>query len=234
VPGGTRLFCFPHGGAGSSAFDGWAAHLPAAVQLLAVRPPGRAHRLREPPIASLPELVAAALDGLRDHLAEPFFFYGQCLGALVAFEVCRRLGDEGWPLPRGLMVAGYPAPHLPPSRRIHHLPDEAFLEEIVALGGFSQDQLTSPGVLETALPALRADCRASETYVYRPRPRLACELVALGGREDGLVSRAELQAWHVHTSGRFRVHLFEGGHFFMVESRAAVLSVVGAELASAA
>src|SRR5262249_40135506 len=45
----ARLFCFPFAGAGATAFRAWAEALPAALELVAVAPPGPAGPIAEPP-----------------------------------------------------------------------------------------------------------------------------------------------------------------------------------------
>src|SRR5690349_9195522 len=64
-----RLVCFPHAGGDAPVYHPWAAALPAHIELVAVRLPGRGARLREPAFNRLEPLVAAlkpALTSLGD------------------------------------------------------------------------------------------------------------------------------------------------------------------------
>src|SRR5262245_25838037 len=109
---GVRLFCFPHAGGGASLFRGWADGLPDAVEVCPVQLPGRETRFREPPFLCLEPLIEALATALRPHLDRPFAFFGHSLGALVAFELARRLGRAEGPQPVHLFVSGCAAPQI--------------------------------------------------------------------------------------------------------------------------
>jgi medium-chain acyl-[acyl-carrier-protein] hydrolase len=109
----VRLFCFSHIGGGASSFRLWPAELPPQVGLRAVQLPGRENRLAEEPIRRMEELVEALRAGLDEELDPPFAFFGHSLGALVAFELARRLRETGSPLPSHLFVSAHRAPQLP-------------------------------------------------------------------------------------------------------------------------
>lgn len=117
-----RLIGFPYGGGGPQAFRGWPELLGvcapvgvpdgggADVELLAANLPGRGSRLDEPPISDLPTLADALADALVEHLDKPFAFFGHSVGALVAFEVARRLQARGLPAPLRVFVSAHTAP----------------------------------------------------------------------------------------------------------------------------
>ena len=91
----VRLFCFPYAGGGASVYRGWASDLPDFVEVCPVQLPGREGRFREPAFTRLGPLVEALTESLRPCLDRPFAFFGHSLGALVAFELSRRLRREG-------------------------------------------------------------------------------------------------------------------------------------------
>src|SRR5919197_5894001 len=102
----ARLFCFPYAGGAAHIFRQWPQRLPEGVEVCAVQPPGRGGRLRERPFTSLGELVAAAAPALRPFMELPFAFYGHSMGATVAYELARRLEEEGRAGPLHLFVSG--------------------------------------------------------------------------------------------------------------------------------
>ncbi|HET8840910.1 MAG TPA: thioesterase domain-containing protein, partial [Ktedonobacteraceae bacterium] len=108
-----RLFCFPYAGGGASMFRNWTRDLPPEIDVRPVQLPGRERRLMEDPYHHLTPLVAAVEHALLPYLLEPFAFFGHCLGALVAFELSRRLRDEHKQLPTALFVSAHRAPQLP-------------------------------------------------------------------------------------------------------------------------
>ncbi|MET9971548.1 alpha/beta fold hydrolase, partial [Streptomyces sp. NPDC006356] len=154
------------------------------------------------------------------------------MGAVVAFEVARRLQAQGRPGPDALVVSGRRAPTLRRDESVHQRDDAGLVEELRFLGGSQNEALTDPEILRMALPVVRADYRAVETYTYSPGPRLACPITALVGDDDPKVSVTEADAWREQTTAGFDLHVFSGGHFFLAEHReqvttrlAAVLSV---------
>jgi medium-chain acyl-[acyl-carrier-protein] hydrolase len=89
------------------------------------------------------------------------------MGALVAFELARRLRPMGFE-PVHLFASAFRAPHLP-SRRPqdrHLLPDQELMEVIRALNGIPLALLENREFLDLILPTLRSDLKAVETYVF--------------------------------------------------------------------
>jgi surfactin synthase thioesterase subunit len=42
-------------------------------------------------------------------------------------------------------------------------------------------------------------------------------MTAIGGAQDRLVSKEDLQAWKEYTIADFKCQMFEGGHFFLLK-----------------
>ena len=227
-----RLFCFSYSGAGANIFYQWANTLPPAIEVCAVQYPGRGTRMSEPPIVRMPELMDALSPLLQAYFDKPFAFFGHSLGAVVAFELARRLRSDYDMLPVHLIVSGHSAPQIPDRRPpIHALPDEAFIAELRKLNGTPDQVLENKELLSLLIPILRADFELSETYVYRPEAPLATPLAAFGGLGDPFINREELEAWREHTTAEFRVRMFPGDHFYLNANRTLLLQAIVRELA---
>lgn len=227
-----RLFCFPYAGGGASVFRLWPEGLPEGVEVCAVQLPGRESRWREEAFRRLDPLADATTEALADRLGGSFAFFGHSMGAILAFEVARRLRRRGVPGPRHLFVSGRPAPRVedddPP---IRDLPRDEFIDAVRAYSGTPEEVLQNEELMELMEPLLRADFSVSETYEYRPDPEpLAFPLTVFGGLQDDEVPPEDLEAWRLETRGEFRKHLLEGGHFFLHEKRDEVLRTVSREL----
>lgn len=228
-----RLICLPSAGGGASRYRDWPAHLPDDVEVVSVQLPGRESRFGESAIDSMEVLVGSLLDGLAGYLVPPFAFFGHSMGALIAFELVHRLRPMGMS-PVHLFAAGYRAPHLPSrSPDWHTLPDREFLMKIQDLNGIPPELLSETEFLDAMLPTLRSDCALVETYAFHPQAPLTCPVSAFGGLRDKEVPPADLQAWSLHTTGPFRVHLLPGDHFFVNSSRAELLRLMLVELGPA-
>jgi surfactin synthase thioesterase subunit len=228
----VRLLCVPPAGAGPSFFARWAVELPAAVEVCLAHLPGRESRLRELPLDDLAAIAERLGAEARDLLDRPLALFGHSVGAIIAFEVAHALRTRTGEEVRHLFASASGPPHLETGERpIGHLPDAEFVEAVqMDYGGIPAALLEDPDALRPLLPALRADFIAFERHRHVPRPPLGCPISALGGRADPSVSEPALTGWGELTTGRFRVRLFDGDHFYVAGARAAVLAGVCEDL----
>ncbi|MBB5936680.1 thioesterase II family protein [Streptomyces zagrosensis] len=211
-----RLYCFPNAGAGAASFAQWRALAVPGTAVCPVQPPGRAERFREKPHASLDALLDELTDALRGQFTGTYALYGHSLGALVAFELTRRLRREGEQLPVHLFVSGRAAPQLPDTRRaLRDLPTAQLIGELARMGGTPDEVLREESLMSSLLPLIRADFAINETYTYREEQPLNIPLTAFGGQQDPRAEEAELAAWSLQTSAHFDLRMFPGGHFFI-------------------
>jgi medium-chain acyl-[acyl-carrier-protein] hydrolase len=233
VSAGARVnvFCFPFAGGGASFYRARVALAPPNIALCAVQLPGREERMGERPFDRMPELVEAAVEALLPELEHPFALFGHSMGALVAYEIAQALRERGASLPRHLFVSGCPAAHIGEVTPVYDLPEEQFVQAIKRFGGLPEEVLRSPDLLRLLLPRMRADLAVTGTYAYPPRPPLTCPITAFGGSGDDIVSAASVEAWREHTTGAFRCEIFPGGHFFLVDQAAPLMSRIGEALA---
>ncbi len=228
-----RLFCFPHAGGTAASFRHWSDRLPPRLEAVAVQLPGRADRLRELPLSSIPALAGALANAMEPYLDSRFAFFGHSMGAVLAFEVAHLLAARGAAVPEHLVVSGRRPPDVRGSEPdMHRLPDEMFVAEIDRrYGGIPGQLLHEREVMALLLPGLRADIAALETHNPEPRPPLGMPITAFGGAHDPLTPVAHLEAWQGAGSGPFRMRLFPGGHFYLEAQSAAVLADLSATLA---
>ncbi|MER5408928.1 alpha/beta fold hydrolase [Streptomyces sp. NPDC002769] len=213
---GLRLVCFPHAGGSASAYFRMSRALHTSMEVIAVQYPGRQDRRAEPAVDNITGLADLITAELRDAPARPTLLFGHSMGAMVAFEVARRLEAvaEG---PLALIASGRRAPSTarPGARPMHLLDDDGIVEELRALNGTHSQILKDEQLLAMVLPALRNDYRAVETYTYAPGPLLHCPVLGLVGEDDPQATLPEVLAWARHTDGGFTLRVFNGGHFYL-------------------
>ncbi len=211
-----RLFCFPYAGASALIYRTWPEGLPSDVEVCPVQLPGRGARSTEPPFTRLSPLVEALAQALAPVLDVPFAFFGHSFGALVSFELARKLRRDCGVNPVHLFISASRAPQI--SRRgspVHSLPDGEFLAEMRRLDGTPAELLENKEFMQIMLPLLRADFSVYETYKYLNEPVLDCPISAFGGLQDRRVSSVDLEAWHAQTNASFSLQMFPGDHFFL-------------------
>jgi medium-chain acyl-[acyl-carrier-protein] hydrolase len=227
-----RLFCFPYAGGGASAYRGWAAALPADVEVCPVQLPARESRLREAAFARPEPLIAALAEALESHLDLPFAFFGHSMGAMISFELTRELRRRGGPQPLHVFVSARRAPQVPPREEpIHDLPEPEFLARLRELNGTPEEVLQHAELMRLLMPVLRADFAINETYVYRPEAPLDMGISAFGGLGDVEVTREDLALWGEHSRGPFRLRMLPGDHFFLHSGRDLITESVARDLA---
>ncbi len=225
-----RLFCFPYAGVGVSAYRSWMSASGPDLEICPVQLPGRESRHDEAPFQRMEALAEAAVDGLRPHLDVPFAFFGHSLGALVAYEVARRVADE--PLLRRLFVSARRAPHLKdPQAPVAHLPNGAFVATVQQrYGGIPAAVLECSDLMELLIPRMRADFEVLESYVHRSGPPLPCGISVFAGDADS-IDEAGLRQWEAHTHAPVQLRTVSAGHLYLESRRAELLEAIAKDLA---
>ena len=223
--GADQLVCFPHAGGSASFYLPVSVALSPAVDVVAIQYPGRQDRRHEPPIddiALLADRVHAVLSASGD---QPVTFFGHSMGAIVAFEVARRLEAEGR-APVRIFASGRRAPSTYRNETIHLRDDEGILAEVRSMNGTGAALMQEEEIMRAALPALRADYRATETYTCAPGATVTCPISVLVGEDDPKVTSDEASAWARCTVGAFDLHVFAGGHFYLIDRSSDVLQIL--------
>jgi len=226
-----RLFCFPYAGGSSAIFRSWTRGIHPSIEVVPVVLPGREFRLREAAFTQLEPLVEALTREIFPYLDRPFAFFGHSMGALIGFELARRLRSERGLETDHIFISGRRAPQLPErDPEIHNLPDAEFVAEVQRLNGTPKEVLDHAELMELLIPMLRADFSICRTYNYLPGTPLKCSITALGGTRDETANEAKLEGWCAETTGRCRVRMLEGDHFFINQQREAILEIIAQTL----
>lgn len=230
----VRLVCFPYAGAGAPVFHAWPDDLPAHVEVAAVQLPARQDRVADPPATRVETIVDEVIAALATLPAAPLALFGHSFGSLLAFELARRQNGQG-ASPVALIVGGRRAPHLPsPSPPAWNLPDEQFLTALNERYGTPWTMLRDRELMELALPPLRADFEALDTYVHVAGEPLDVPVTVLRGLRDPRHSAREATAWAELTRRPLTLHELDAEHFFVDTHRLWVIDRVAEALGRAA
>lgn len=212
------LFCLPHAGGSAMIYARWLETVVSAIKVVPLELPGRGTRFKDRQYEAIGPLVDELYRKVSQQIAggADYALFGHSMGALLAYELTRRIAASGERMPRHLIVSGLKAPQLinrawePLSR----LPDEELKAKLVEMDGTPQAVLDNEELMQLILPVIRADFRLLDDYVHDAKEKLAVPLTLLAGDRDRMTEE-DMLAWQELTSGRFELHTFSGGHFYI-------------------
>ncbi|WP_027944400.1 thioesterase II family protein [Amycolatopsis taiwanensis] len=227
----VRLVCLPHAGGSASFYLPMARALGPAVEVLSAQYPGRQDRHHEPCIRDLGVLADELFAALGPWADRPLAIFGHSMGAALGFELARRIETAGAAELVRLFASGRPAPSVQRNENVHQRDDDGLLAELKALSGTDSRVLDDEELMEMALPAIRADYEAVETYRYADGPKLRCQVTVLAGDDDPVAPLDEVRQWRAYTEAELDFHIFPGGHFFLADHQDAVIGLIRDRLA---
>jgi len=221
-----RLFCFPYAGGGAQIYRPWIKQL-TTIEVCPAQLPGRGNRIKEPLFTRLTSLVEEMLKEIPPYLDLPFAMFGHSMGAVIGFELARRIRDEHGVEPAHIFISARRAPQIPDNDPItYDLPGPEFIEELHRLQGTPKEVFENPELMQLMIPLLRADFEVCQTYEYKPTPPLKCPMTVFGGTKDQDVPRELLEPWRDLTTGPFVLRMFPGDHFFLHTHETEIMKVL--------
>jgi surfactin synthase thioesterase subunit len=164
-------------------------------------------------IEDLADVIAAEI-AVEDTV--PLLF-GHSMGAIIAFEVARRLPLLGRPAAH-LFVSGRPAPLLHrPTEVVSQLPHDELVQVLRDYGAADEEILQHEELLAVLMPIIRADFAMIESYRYRPGTPLQCPITSWCGTADPEIHPEQMQGWAGQTDAGWSLFVRSGGHFFLTD-----------------
>jgi medium-chain acyl-[acyl-carrier-protein] hydrolase len=227
----VRVFCFPYAGGGASIFAHWSEHLPEEIEINAIQLPGHETRVGDAPHTELSSLLDEVVRAVYPYFSKPFALFGHSMGALISFELARRIRREFAIQPAWLFLSGLRALQIPnPDQPLHSLNRVDFLQQLQSRYGMPANLVQHSELLDLFMPLLQANFQMCETYVYHPEPPFDCPISAFGGREDQRISPLDLAPWQAHTTKPLRLRILEGNHYFFEHFWSEIVSFVSRDL----
>ncbi|MEV6694613.1 alpha/beta fold hydrolase [Micromonospora sp. NPDC051196] len=227
----VQLLCLPHAGGSATFFHPLARALASELDVIGVQYPGRQDRWGETPLDDLRTLADRVFEALATQPVRPLVILGHSMGAVLGFEVARRVEAARPGTLLGLIASGRRSPTVHRDEDVHLRDNAGLLAEVRRLSGDELEVVADEDLLRMILPPLRADFCAVETYRLRPGDRLRAPITVLTGDRDPQVTLPEARAWAGLTDGGFAVRVFPGGHFYLQRQQEAVSAAVADSVA---
>jgi len=238
----TQLICLPHGGGAASNYRSWLSALAADVDVRPVQLPGRENRRNEPFMVDMDRLVSELADAVVAADVDDVALFGHSMGATIATRLCVALEERGRAV-RGLFVSGHGGPGLltkaSDTELAHRMSalavetDEGLWDIMNELGSLPDTVQQDKQLFEIFVPILRADYRLAEGEILGAE-RVRAPITVLSGADDPLLDGVDLDRWTTMTGADCELFRFPGGHFYLIEQRAAVAGVIRRRLAERA
>lgn len=225
-----KLYIFPHAGGSAQYYVPFANTFTSDVKRIAVQYPGRrgSHDLGAfTSIEDLADRVCKMLEPL-DQSDGSAAFFGHSMGALLAFEVARRLDEAGNPI-AALFVSASGAPGRVGYDHIGES-DRGLLNAVSELTGVNPEFLENEEFAAKILPTLRG-LKAIANYQCPPGATVSCPVFAFFGDDDEVATPEKVAPWAERTTAEFSARMFPGHHFYLTEHLPELVSDIEEKIA---
>nr|WP_222434034.1 alpha/beta fold hydrolase [Bacillus pumilus] len=213
----VKLFCLPYAGGASTVFSTWKSYIDRSIEIHALELPGHGTRMTESVLTDLQQVADDLYDQASSSLkeGEPYAIFGHSMGAVLAYELQKRMQTRLNREPVHVFYSGRFPPHIPEKKVYHQLSDSKLKEAIIAMGGVPEELADNHAVLDFFLPILRADFQLLETYLCEEVVPAACPISIFYGTRDLPSVLFDLDDWDQYTSEDCAFFEFDGDHFFI-------------------
>jgi surfactin synthase thioesterase subunit len=211
-PDSPVLFAIPHAGAGASIFSGWRTRLPRDIEIAAIRLPGREKDISSPPHATVAAAVESIVEAIGAWHPQSLAIFGQCSGAILAFEVACEMSRRGWPAPDHVFVASQRSPEEREARALHELTDRDLFDFLRSMNTLPGGISIGDPLWDLLIPAIRADLEAMGDYTPHSRDTLESAITAIVGQDDTSMSTELVEGWRRYAPESFQARQVVGGH----------------------
>ncbi|TRX32541.1 thioesterase [Flavobacterium sp. ZT3R18] len=209
----VKVIAFPFAGGSMYSFQNF---LKSNSNFVVIEYPGRGNRINESLIDDITLLVNNLMpEIIREiELCKDYIIYGHSMGGLIGYLVCHELKKIGIKSPLKLVISGRNPPSIERDRKISHLSNDEFWEEVIKIGGISEEVQSYPELMEFYMPILKADFKTIENYIYEEAEKIDLPIdVFYGTCEE--IKDEEIIQWKNQSLSEVTIKAMEGDHFFI-------------------
>lgn len=220
----TILFALPYAGGHSLVYRNLKQLLEPAVQLVALEPPGRGKRMKEPLLTDINEIAQDLYGQIKAHAnGREYVLLGHSMGSLIAYLISVLSDNEAPGQIKHLFCSAHGAPSVPkvsdndPNPR-YKATSEEFWAYIESLGALPPELKSHEELMSYFEPIVRADIQALECYRYQPKNKpLNIPITVFYGTTDVETPVRALSHWQLESTFPVRYFPQNGGHFGFFE-----------------
>lgn len=207
-----KLICFPYAGGSSTTYNDLKKMLCREYDVVLLDYPGHGFRLDEDLCKTIDETATDAYLAVKEiSKVGEYALFGYSMGALVVYEVIRKLELNGDKLPSNVILAASNPPGVKEiEERIFDYDDDEFLKSVIALGGMSDEIMEDEELKSFFAPIIRNDFKQIYDYVKPDDFVINENIVVLYSSEEKY-----FLGWKDVTSKECKLIQIPGGHFFI-------------------
>ncbi|EJV87808.1 thioesterase II family protein [Bacillus cereus] len=228
------LFCLPYAGGSKSIYRNWKKHLKDSITLFPIELKGHGTRYAESFYENIEEAIEDVYTLIKDKIdMENYAILGHSMGSLLAYELYYKIDQMNKKKPKHIFFLGHGAPNIKKQYEISHLlPDDKFIEKIMALGGTPEEVINNQELLSIFVPILKNDFKLLDSYKYiDKKQKINCDISIMYGDND-TIALPEIHEWSRHTNKEFNIYKFHGTHFFINEHVESITNIINTKLLS--
>lgn len=223
-----KLFCLPYaGGSAQSIYSCWIDKLEPHVSLNVIELKGRGGRYSEGSYKDINEAVDDIINHMvKSNINEDYCIFGHSMGALLAYEVYKKIDQLNLNKPKHLFLSGHAAPHIKNKYEINYtLDDETFIKEVNNLGGIPYELTKNRDALMFFVKIIKEDFRIINQYKHKKGNIIECEISVFFGSNE-LINLNDVFMWESYTKEKISFYKIEGNHFFIHSQKDLIINLI--------
>jgi surfactin synthase thioesterase subunit len=224
----TNLFFLPFAGGSKYSYRVFENNKPDSINIIPLEYPGRGSRINMPLVTDMKDLVDDLYAQVNPILGKaPYAIYGHSMGGVAAYLLARKIIRNHPNKPAHLFITGTTGPSCLERAKIqrHLLSKPDFILELKNLEGVPEEILENDELLKYFEPILRADFKATDTFVYESDEPLDIHFTVITGTKEKM-EHEDILLWQNESSFTVEFIKMEGGHFFIFNHSEAILKVI--------
>lgn len=215
----VQLFCFPYAGGESDFYAKWQDKYNdiSSFEVELIDYPGRGKKINSPLNTDFNELVEQLALEVNKRINKVFAFFGHSLGAIIAYEVAKKIKNDNNISPLCLFLSGCPAPqYICKIEPYKELSDAELVSKLIPFGGIPETIIQQPELLSFFFPYLKSDFLLIDTYIPLITSSFTVPIVAFLGDKDTNLSIEQAKCWKGYNENNFfEYNIMSGDHFFI-------------------
>lgn len=215
-----KLFCIPHAGGSSIAYNVWTNYLHESIDFIPLDLPGHMPRSREPLCESLDEAVLDLAQSIEKKLKKDdlYAIYGHSMGGLLLYFLYFRLIMDGCNPPAHLFFSSrWPPYHCNEKAYINTDRWEEFRSRLIKMGGFNSEILHNEELLDYYIKILLADYHLIQSVKESRSQIIFSDMTVLWSYNEPDIFDEDIYKWKLSAGNRIAFVKIKGTHFFPTE-----------------